>query len=125
DRGPTARGRPAFAGRGWNLCRPLNHPGSRYVTPSGARRRDGARFPEPKANGRRVPMTQIRLMAPRAVRRGLWSAGAIVTAGTLAATALGAAPAGAHTTAYRQVNLVSDQPGHAALTDPDLVNAWG
>jgi uncharacterized protein (TIGR03118 family) len=26
---------------------------------------------------------------------------------------------------FRQVNLVSDQPGVAALTDPDLVNAWG
>ena len=39
--------------------------------------------------------------------------------------ALGAAPAGAHTTAYRQINLVSDQPGKAPLIDPDLVNAWG
>ena len=27
--------------------------------------------------------------------------------------------------AYRQINLVSDQPGTAPLTDPDLVNAWG
>jgi uncharacterized protein (TIGR03118 family) len=70
-------------------------------------------------------MTQLRLRAPRAARRGLRSAAAIVTAGTLAATALGAAPAGAHVTAYRQINLVSDQPGHAAMTDPDLVNAWG
>jgi uncharacterized protein (TIGR03118 family) len=58
-------------------------------------------------------------------RRGLWSAVAIVAAGTLAATALGATPAGAHVTGYRQLNLVSDQPGHAALTDPDLVNSWG
>jgi uncharacterized protein (TIGR03118 family) len=39
--------------------------------------------------------------------------------------ALGAAPASAHTTAYRQINLVSDQHGKAPLTDPDLVNAWG
>jgi uncharacterized protein (TIGR03118 family) len=39
--------------------------------------------------------------------------------------ALGAAPASAHTTAYRQINLVSDQPGKAPLTDSDLVNAWG
>jgi uncharacterized protein (TIGR03118 family) len=70
-------------------------------------------------------MTQLRLMAPRAARRGLWSAAAIVTAGTLAAATLGAAPAGAQTSAYSQINLVSDQPGHAALTDPDLVNAWG
>jgi uncharacterized protein (TIGR03118 family) len=70
-------------------------------------------------------MTQLRLMTPRATRRGLWSAAAIVTAGTLAAATLGAAPAGAQMSAYRQINLVSDQPGHAALTDPDLVNAWG
>src|SRR5215831_18139914 len=26
---------------------------------------------------------------------------------------------------YKQTNLVSDQPGVAALTDPNLVNAWG
>ena len=26
---------------------------------------------------------------------------------------------------FRQNNLVSDQPGHAAMTDPNLVNAWG
>jgi uncharacterized protein (TIGR03118 family) len=26
---------------------------------------------------------------------------------------------------FQQVNLVSDQPGMAALTDPSLVNAWG
>lgn len=67
-------------------------------------------------------MTQIHLMP---VRRGLWSATAIVAAGTLAATALGAAPAGAQVTGYRQINMVSDQPGHAALMDPALVNSWG
>jgi uncharacterized protein (TIGR03118 family) len=49
----------------------------------------------------------------------------IVTAGALATAALSAAPASAQTTAYRQINLVSDQPGMAPLTDPDLVNAWG
>src|SRR4029450_1285131 len=27
--------------------------------------------------------------------------------------------------AYRQTNLVSDLPGLAQLTDPDLVNPWG
>ena len=70
-------------------------------------------------------MTQSRLMPSRRARRGLWPAAMIVTAGTLAGAALGAAPASAHTTAYRQINLVSDQPGKAPLTDPDLVNAWG
>jgi uncharacterized protein (TIGR03118 family) len=28
-------------------------------------------------------------------------------------------------TTFQQINLVSDQPGHAAITDPNLVNAWG
>jgi uncharacterized protein (TIGR03118 family) len=58
-------------------------------------------------------------------RRSLWSAATIMAAGTLATTALGAAPASAHPGAYRQINLVSDQRGKAHLTDPDLVNAWG
>jgi uncharacterized protein (TIGR03118 family) len=70
-------------------------------------------------------MTRFRLMPARVAGRGRWPAAAIVTAGALAAGALGAAPASAHPTAYRQINLVSDQPGHAPLTDPDLVNAWG
>jgi uncharacterized protein (TIGR03118 family) len=48
-----------------------------------------------------------------------------MTAGTLATMVPGAAAASGHATAYRQVNLVSDQPGIAPLTDPDLVNAWG
>jgi uncharacterized protein (TIGR03118 family) len=62
---------------------------------------------------------------PGTARRGLWSAATIVAAGTLATTALGAVPASAHTSAFRQINLVSDQPGKAHLMDPDLVNAWG
>ena len=62
---------------------------------------------------------------PGRARAGWWSAATIVAAGTLATTALGAVPASAHTSAFRQINLVSDQPGKAHLTDPDLVNAWG
>jgi uncharacterized protein (TIGR03118 family) len=62
---------------------------------------------------------------PGRARRGMWSAATLVAAGTLAGTALGTVPASAHTSAYRQINLVSDQPGKAHLTDPDLVNAWG
>jgi len=42
-----------------------------------------------------------------------------------AAVAVAAAPASAATNAYHQQNVVSDQPGHAQLTDPNLVNAWG
>ncbi len=71
-------------------------------------------------------MTQFRLKPARVTRRGLFVA-TIVSAGALAASALGAAPAGAsaHIGGYRQINLVSDQPGKAPLHDPDLVNAWG
>ena len=58
-------------------------------------------------------------------RARLWTAATVVTAGALVTVALGAVPASAHATGYRQVNLVSDQPGKAPLTDPDLVNAWG
>src|SRR5262247_1628083 len=70
-------------------------------------------------------MNRLPSLPSGAARRGLRSAATIVTAGTLVTMALGAAPAGAHTTAYRQINLVSDQAGKAPLTDPDLVNAWG
>jgi uncharacterized protein (TIGR03118 family) len=71
-------------------------------------------------------MTQFRLKPARETRRAL-AVAVIVSAGALAAGALGAAPAGAsaHIGGYRQINLVSDQPGVAPLTDPDLVNAWG
>ena len=44
---------------------------------------------------------------------------AVAVAGPAAATD------GAHPGTFQQVNLVSDQPGVAALTDPSLVNAWG
>ena len=73
-----------------------------------------------------IPVTQFWLKPARGARRGL-SVATILAAGTLTAGALGAAPAGAtaHAAAYRQINLVSDQPGKAQLTDPDLVNAWG
>ena len=58
--------------------------------------------------------------------RGLWPVALIATAGSLATAALGATPALARAGGgYRQVNLVSDQRGHAALRDKDLVNAWG
>ena len=36
-----------------------------------------------------------------------------------------APPAGAAAGGYAQTNLVSDQPGVAQKTDPNLVNAWG
>jgi uncharacterized protein (TIGR03118 family) len=55
----------------------------------------------------------------------LWAAAAVVTATALATMAAGASPAVAGAARFRQVNLVSNIPGVAPLTDPDLVNAWG
>src|SRR5215470_4094223 len=57
----------------------------------------------------------------------------LIGAGVLAAAAVAVPlPASAHNpgkpaqpAGYLQTNLVSDQPGKAALTDPHLVNAWG
>jgi uncharacterized protein (TIGR03118 family) len=70
------------------------------------------------------------LRPPGSRRSRLWAAAAVTTAaGTLCAMAVaapaGASPAGSPPSGYRQINLVSDIPGAAALTDPDLVNAWG
>ena len=70
-------------------------------------------------------MMRFALMPSGGARLRLWSAATIVTAGTLATVALSAAPGSAQPTAYRQINLVSDQPGKAPLADPDLGNAWG
>jgi uncharacterized protein (TIGR03118 family) len=41
------------------------------------------------------------------------------------ALVLPAGPAGAAGSTYRRTNLVSDVPGRAQVTDPNLVNAWG
>ena len=70
-------------------------------------------------------MLRFPFMPSGRARFRLWSGATVVTAGALVTVALGAVPASAHATGYRQVNLVSDQPGKAPLTDPDLVNAWG
>ena len=54
--------------------------------------------------------------------------GAIATLGALAAVAVpGGATAGAAgaSNVYDQANLVSDIPGVARMTDPNLVNPWG
>src|SRR5258708_38769395 len=58
-------------------------------------------------------------------RRRLWPTAVVVTAAALATMAAGASAAGAGQAGFRQVNLVSDVPGVAPLTDPDLLNAWG
>jgi uncharacterized protein (TIGR03118 family) len=48
-----------------------------------------------------------------------------VVAGLVALAPAGPAAAGQPGNAYHQTNLVSDLPGLAQLTDPDLVNPWG
>jgi uncharacterized protein (TIGR03118 family) len=45
--------------------------------------------------------------------------------GAILATAALAAPAAAQAAGFHQTNLVSDKPGLAMLTDPNLVNPWG
>jgi uncharacterized protein (TIGR03118 family) len=75
-------------------------------------------------------MTQPRSAARTRSTKGrsAWrAAAAVATAGALTALGLAATPAGAAPPGgrYQQINMVSDQPGVAPLTDPDLVNAWG
>jgi uncharacterized protein (TIGR03118 family) len=63
----------------------------------------------------------------RAKREALLPLAAAVAL-TAATAWVGAGAAAAdphHASGFRQINLVSDQPGVAPLTDPDLVNAWG
>src|SRR5438093_7961617 len=48
---------------------------------------------------------------------------ALVTTAVAALAGGGTASASAH--GYRQTDLVSDIPGRAQLTDPNLVNPWG
>jgi uncharacterized protein (TIGR03118 family) len=62
------------------------------------------------------------------MRRRMGRVGVTVTAAVLLAGAAFAGSAGADShdsDSFRQTNLVSDQPGKAALTDANLVNAWG
>src|SRR5216684_8288904 len=64
-------------------------------------------------------------LSPGPHGRRLWPTAVVVTAAALATMAAGASAAGAGQAGFRQVNLVSDIPGVAPLTDPDLLNAWG
>ncbi len=49
----------------------------------------------------------------------------IVVSAALAAVIAGASPAVAESPAYQVRNLVSNVPGRAAHTDPNLINGWG
>jgi uncharacterized protein (TIGR03118 family) len=64
----------------------------------------------------RLAATKPRALAIAAVLTAILSLSIFGAARTRAATALGF---------YQQTNLVSDLPGVAAVTDPNLVNAWG
>ena len=67
-----------------------------------------------------------RLFRPRSLAAGVLAiaAGTLITMGAVVAPA-GASPTGGQNSVFVQVNLVSNQPGVAPLTDADLVNAWG
>jgi uncharacterized protein (TIGR03118 family) len=67
-----------------------------------------------------------RFLRPRSIAAGVLAiaAGTLITMGAAVAPA-GASPAHGHNSGFVQVNLVSNQPGVAPLTDTDLVNAWG
>jgi uncharacterized protein (TIGR03118 family) len=74
------------------------------------------------------PATPAHQRSPMRRRRLVRLALALgVTAALLSvAPAAGAHPSSHHgQTAYQQTNLVSDLPGRAAITDPNLVNPWG
>ncbi len=75
---------------------------------------EAARVAPPRPNGRRR-------RAAMAVGVGAVSAAALVAAQSPAT----ASPGFNQHRAYVQTNLVSDVPGRAALTDPNLVNPWG
>ena len=65
------------------------------------------------------------LFPSSAVRRRLGAALAVVAATVGAASAGAVAPASASPPGFRQVNLVSDVPGLARLTDVRVSNPWG
>ena len=60
-------------------------------------------------------------------RSAMAAAAALVVTASTAAVAVLPAQAREHRVGntFREVKLVADQPGHAATTDPNLVNAWG
>jgi uncharacterized protein (TIGR03118 family) len=61
----------------------------------------------------------------RSSRVARWRAAVLLLAAAVTGLVVGAMPAAASPSAFRQVNLVSDVSGVAPLTDSDLVNAWG
>jgi uncharacterized protein (TIGR03118 family) len=64
-------------------------------------------------------------MGERHVRFRIWIAAAALMLVSVAASALPSATSAAEPNFYVVTNLVSDEPGVAAVQDPDLVNPWG
>ena len=59
-------------------------------------------------------------------RKAVWLGGALAVVGAAAAVAIPIATAvGQSGAEYQQTNLISDIPGVARITDPNLVNPWG
>jgi uncharacterized protein (TIGR03118 family) len=57
-------------------------------------------------------------------KRWSWRVAAVGVSALALAAPAAAGSASSHST-YKRVNLVSDVPGRAQVTDPNLVNAWG
>src|SRR6266498_2317373 len=124
DRGRPGRGqdpnRTELAGIGLGLARPFAavNRSSRFLV--------GSSYGGP---GRGGSMPDVAGPPSRALVRRLGRLRSVLALGvvaglvalTRAAPAAGAQPGNA----YHQTNLVSDLPGLAQLTDPDLVNPWG
>jgi hypothetical protein len=59
-------------------------------------------------------------------RRRSWLGGALTAVAALVAVAIPVSASGGSTgSQYQQTNLISDIPGVARITDPNLVNPWG
>src|SRR5690348_14977295 len=81
---------------------------------------------KPAAPAAPYPLTVKRQRGGELMDRSRWLRRHAAVTGALVVTAALAVPAAAQArNAYRQTNLVSDQPGVAQVTDPNLVNAWG
>ncbi|MEP7179720.1 MAG: TIGR03118 family protein [Pseudonocardiales bacterium] len=94
---------------------------------AGPPRREGTQAMT-RSLSRRSVQPPMRVPAGHRARPWRW----VVPVGVVALTmlAMPGVPAAAsrdrgHSADFRQINLVSDVPGAARLTDPDLVNAWG
>jgi uncharacterized protein (TIGR03118 family) len=57
--------------------------------------------------------------------RRWWWVGALAALAAVAAVAIPVAASASDPTEYQQTNLISDIPGVARITDPNLVNPWG